>query len=295
MKTLYRRTYMVIVLAALVAGAWLVDSPLTRPVLAGLAGALTFVLIYSRGVALDSLNRSLDAARTQTQVLERLLQADLDSFRTDMEQALRTTAGFGRAQAAFLCRLERGQDPRPVAWAAVDGDPAQPPVGLVGALGGVRSRLAREAAVLVDHDATPLLLVPVFDAGEIWGTVGLFGRRDRRSWTTHEVQVLRLIAGMMGAAHGRHRAESATRAALERAHASSEAKSRFLANMSHEIRTPLNCIVGLSEHLDDLTPTREQAQSLDLIRHSSGVLLQIISDILDLLAHRGGRHRPRRR
>jgi len=62
----------------------------------------------------------------------------------------------------------------------------------------------------------------------------------------------------------------------------SAAKSIFLATMSHEIRTPLYGVLGTLELLE-LTPlTPEQRRHLDTIQHSSGILLQLISDILDV-------------
>ncbi len=59
-------------------------------------------------------------------------------------------------------------------------------------------------------------------------------------------------------------------------------KSAFLANMSHEIRTPLNAIVGFSSLLVDTQDTQEQQEYLSIIQKNSDLLLQLISDILDL-------------
>lgn len=61
----------------------------------------------------------------------------------------------------------------------------------------------------------------------------------------------------------------------------SAAKSTFLATMSHEIRTPLYGVLGTLELLE-LTPlSEEQQRHVTTIRSSSGILLQLISDILD--------------
>ena len=59
-------------------------------------------------------------------------------------------------------------------------------------------------------------------------------------------------------------------------------KSAFLANMSHEIRTPLNAIVGFSNLLSDTTDPEERKQYVDIIQKNNDLLLQLISDILDL-------------
>lgn len=59
-------------------------------------------------------------------------------------------------------------------------------------------------------------------------------------------------------------------------------KSAFLANMSHEIRTPLNAIVGFSSLLTETDNKEEQHQFMEIIQKNNDLLLQLISDILDL-------------
>lgn len=59
-------------------------------------------------------------------------------------------------------------------------------------------------------------------------------------------------------------------------------KSAFLANMSHEIRTPLNAIVGFSTLLVDTDDPEEKKQFVGIIQKNNELLLQLISDVLDL-------------
>lgn len=59
-------------------------------------------------------------------------------------------------------------------------------------------------------------------------------------------------------------------------------KSAFLANMSHEIRTPLNAIVGFSDLLVDTESLEERKEYIKIVRENNDLLLQLISDILDL-------------
>lgn len=70
--------------------------------------------------------------------------------------------------------------------------------------------------------------------------------------------------------------------ALEKAEESDRLKSAFLANMSHEIRTPLNAIVGFSGVISEIDSKEERTEFAELIQRNSDLLLQLISDILDL-------------
>lgn len=70
--------------------------------------------------------------------------------------------------------------------------------------------------------------------------------------------------------------------AKNKAEESNRLKSAFLANMSHEIRTPLNAIVGFSEILASAEEENERQEYLNIIENNNQLLLQLISDILDL-------------
>lgn len=59
-------------------------------------------------------------------------------------------------------------------------------------------------------------------------------------------------------------------------------KSAFLANMSHEIRTPLNSIVGFSSLLAETDDREERQEYIKMVETNNELLLQLVSDILDL-------------
>ncbi len=78
------------------------------------------------------------------------------------------------------------------------------------------------------------------------------------------------------------RGEEELKKAKEKAISSDKLKSAFLANMSHEIRTPLNAIVGFSDLLAGTDDPQERENYKNIIHHNNELLLQLISDILDL-------------
>jgi CheY-like chemotaxis protein/HPt (histidine-containing phosphotransfer) domain-containing protein/two-component sensor histidine kinase len=73
---------------------------------------------------------------------------------------------------------------------------------------------------------------------------------------------------------------------LERARQDAEEAQKyqkeFLANMSHEIRTPLNVIIGMAHLLEETHLDPRQLEYVKTLKHSSGILLGLITDILDI-------------
>ncbi|GEM_PF-99458 len=81
--------------------------------------------------------------------------------------------------------------------------------------------------------------------------------------------------------HQKH-IEEELRLAKDKAENLDRLKSAFLANMSHEIRTPLNSIVGFSDLLAVTDDPEERAEYNVIVQENNQLLLQLISDILDL-------------
>ncbi len=59
-------------------------------------------------------------------------------------------------------------------------------------------------------------------------------------------------------------------------------KSAFEATMTHQIRTPLNAIVGFSSLLTETEDMKDRKQYMAIVQENTELLLQLISDILDL-------------
>ena len=82
--------------------------------------------------------------------------------------------------------------------------------------------------------------------------------------------------------------------ARERAEAANRTKSRFLANMSHELRTPLNAIIGFSDILRmemfGALGHERYSEYAQLINESGALLLDLLSDILDMSKIEAGKY-----
>jgi len=69
---------------------------------------------------------------------------------------------------------------------------------------------------------------------------------------------------------------------LERAEATTTAKSTFIAHMSHEIRTPLSGIMGMLSLVKKDALSADDREHIETAETSAQTLLKIINDILDI-------------
>ncbi len=70
--------------------------------------------------------------------------------------------------------------------------------------------------------------------------------------------------------------------AREKAERATRAKAEFLSTISHEIRTPLNAIVGIGNLFDRTPLDNIQREYSKILRASSGNLLELVNNLLDL-------------
>ena len=151
------------------------------------------------------------------------------------------------------------------------------------------------------EDRKPLLdLLTRFSAGEVQSATAICRVQHddgRKTWIkTHLIcrdyrpgeQVIDMLGDQL-----RHHGTQADRTGADRRQGARrrvhKLKSAFLANMSHEIRTPLNAIVGFSELMATEADPDQRKEFADLILVNNTLLLQIISDVLDLARIESGR------
>lgn len=100
--------------------------------------------------------------------------------------------------------------------------------------------------------------------------------RDERGVITMIMGIFKDVSDLM-------QIENELKQARDQAEESDRLKTSFLANMSHEIRTPMNGIIGFANLLRDPGLSEEKKDLfLKHIDHSSGQLLNIIDDIIDI-------------
>jgi signal transduction histidine kinase/DNA-binding response OmpR family regulator len=90
-----------------------------------------------------------------------------------------------------------------------------------------------------------------------------------------------------------HQREVQLKNAVKEAEAANDSKSVFIANVSHEIRTPMNAIINLTSlcleaQLDSELDSKRKGW-LQAVRRSSGLLLTLTDDILDLAKAEAGK------
>jgi len=146
-----------------------------------------------------------------------------------------------------------------------------------------RSRIAPDNGIAAG------VALPVLVGSEV-AAVLEFGQTVAQDPGPDTLDFLDRIGAILGRAIERDRAGLAAAAAqrdleqmLHRAEAASRAKTQLLAVASHEVRTPLNAVLGLSEALSNSPLTVEQRDQLDGIRRSGGMLLRLLSAVLDFV------------
>ena len=123
------------------------------------------------------------------------------------------------------------------------------------------------------------IVLHMTDSGKYMGSILIFGMRLQDDLSEAEQKELKELGMLIQ-----------NRINQERHDSSSNAKAEFLARMSHEIRTPMNGIIGMTEiALHEGQSQEKMLDCLKKIRSSSGYLLGLLNDILDMSKIESGR------
>ena len=106
--------------------------------------------------------------------------------------------------------------------------------------------------------------------------------RDEGPFLKEERALLTNVARKLGRFVERKEAREALRAAKQEAELFSAAKTRFLVNVSHELRTPLNGVIGTTRFLAETPLSPEQRDYVETLRASSTMLLDTVSNVIDI-------------
>lgn len=173
-----------------------------------------------------------------------------------------SATSFGESLLALLDRVLKGEQPRDISESA----------------GGVAS--ANLCYPVLEAYGIPTALYPK-EATYVNQPQTLFQQYKRAILLTLLI-VLLLIGAIAFYIYILTKTKHRLQEAKDQAEQASLLKSAFLANMSHEIRTPLNAIVGFSNMLPHVETKEEMEEYASIIENNTGLLLQLISDILDM-------------
>lgn len=116
------------------------------------------------------------------------------------------------------------------------------------------------------------LYCAIFEEGEFKGAVVFEHSDDKYMWPKDIRTKLKEVSKIIS-----------THITKANADIASKAKTEFLSRMSHEIRTPMNAIVGMTTIAKSVIgDDKKVSECLEKISTSTGYLLSLINDILDM-------------
>ena len=123
---------------------------------------------------------------------------------------------------------------------------------------------------------TSYMIVPLRTRQGIVGALTFVSAESGRRFSEADLQFAETVADRAAVSIENARA-------YEEARQANHLKDEFLATLSHELRTPLNAILGYARMLRTGAVSAERrGDALDVIERNSGMLAQIVEDILDV-------------
>jgi PAS domain S-box-containing protein len=137
-----------------------------------------------------------------------------------------------------------------------------------------------------------LLEIRVVVNGEQWGTLGFDDVMSERIWTAAEIDVLKVAAGMLGAAIKRQMDETVLQKELEQRkmlinelESKNEELERFTYTVSHDLKSPLVTISGFLGYMEHDAATgnvQRFTQDARRIHDAVAKMQQLLSELLEL-------------
>jgi signal transduction histidine kinase len=144
---------------------------------------------------------------------------------------------------------------------------------------------------LADTGWASLVAIPLTSKGRILGTF-IGAGQSPRTFSPPHLNLLDSMCSQLSVSIENAKLYTRTRAVVEQLRDAERFKDAFFSNVSHELRTPLTSIIGYSEALlakmaGDLTASQREA--VTNIHNSGALLLEIVSNLLDLSKIRAGK------
>jgi signal transduction histidine kinase len=144
---------------------------------------------------------------------------------------------------------------------------------------------------VAESGCASLVAIPLISKGRVLGTLSGTNHVPR-TYSQQHLDLLDSMCSHLSVSIENANLFTRTRAMVEQLREAERFKAVFFSNISHELRTPLTSIIGYSETLlaqtaGELTPSQREA--VTNIQNSGTMLVDIISNLLDLSKIRAGK------
>jgi signal transduction histidine kinase len=232
-----------------------------------------------------ALARSLDYRETLAAVAQLAVPqiadwcvVDVVNAAGELEQLALAHADPDRVALAREFTRRHPLDPRSATGAhhvVRTGEPVLQP-HLTEAMIAQGARSAEHADAIRALRITSYMVVPLTTRQGVAGAMTFVAAESGRHYSRTDLRFAETVADRAAIA-----IENAK--AYDEARHANELKDDFLATLSHELRTPLNAILGYARMLrTGAVPEEGQARALEVIERNSGMLAEIVDDILDV-------------
>lgn len=296
--------FFAVTVTSYVAAAVAATGPLPLDELLFRVGMLALIATTSRLVA-RQLRRATRTALEQADVLSTVAEAGRAVQQLEPERVLEELAGHAQALDYDLVGIYVRTEDGTLRFAATRGIDEHLRRQRFRREGGVVGQVMATGRTWIEEDyaSSPVaderfrerglrtaIGTPIYSRGELAGVL-VGGTLAPRTYASHDVGALELLAGIAGRALGTATAFADQQLALDQLRALDQAKSDFVSTVSHELRTPLTVIQGSADTLarrwDQLSPELAR-QLLERLRANARSLDDVLGSLLDLARLEGG-------